>query len=710
MTDDQLLDHPRQYAETRRFSLGRPRAYRPFADGRVLYLRADGATDPVLRLRELDLASGADRVVVDPTTLDVPGDEDLPAEERARRERAREAAGGIVSFTADEAGTTVAFTLAGQLFRADVASGEVTACDAPAGAYDPHLDPTGHRLGFVADGRLFVATEGAAPVEVAGDDDPDVTWGVADFAAAEELGRQRGFWWSPDGERLLAARVDNRPVARWHIGDPANPDREPTLHRYPAAGTANAEVSLALFPAEGGEAVEVAWDRDAFPYLASVRWDDHGPCLLVVLDRAQTILRTLSLDPATGATEVVHEATQQPWVEVPAGAPRWLPDGRLLTIVDDLDAGEWGTRGLAVDGARVTPDGLQVSHVAGVGDDGTVWFAATEEPTEQHVLRLRPDGTLEAVTTEPGVHAVAVGGGVEVLVSTGPDRPDLDVEVRGAEGATARIESLHARPVVTPRPRFVELGEEGLRGALLLPSDDDGTSPLPVVLDPYGGPHAQRCVKSQLAFTTSQWLADQGFAVLVVDGRGSPSRGPRWEHRIHLDFADGVLADQVTALQAAKELEPRLDLDRVAIRGWSYGGYLSALAVLRRPDVFRAGVAGAPVTDWRLYDTAYTERYLGHPDEHADAYRASSLVDDEGLVDAADWDPARPPKLLVVHGLADDNVVAAHALRLSAALLAAGRPHQFLPLSGVTHMTPQVVVAENLLRLELGFLREALGA
>jgi dipeptidyl-peptidase-4 len=224
-----------------------------------------------------------------------------------------------------------------------------------------------------------------------------------------------------------------------------------------------------------------------------------------------------------------------------------------------------------------------------------------------------------------------------------------------------------------------------------------------VLMDPYGGPHAQRVLAARRAFAESQWLADQGFAVVVADGRGTPARGPAWERAIHLNVAGPVLEDQVTALHAAAERFP-LDLSRVAIRGWSFGGYLAALAVLRRPDVFHAAVAGAPVTDWTLYDTHYTERYLGHPGEDPEAYERTSLI--RAVEEMAGDQVMRP--LLIIHGLADDNVVAAHTLRLSSALLAAGRPHSVLPLSGVTHMTPQEVVAENLMLLQVEFLRNAL--
>jgi len=234
---------------------------------------------------------------------------------------------------------------------------------------------------------------------------------------------------------------------------------------------------------------------------------------------------------------------------------------------------------------------------------------------------------------------------------------------------------------------------------VLFPTRHDGSA-LPVLLDPYGGPHVQRVQRARSMFLASQWFADQGFAVVVADGRGTSGRGPAWERAVAGDLAGPVLDDQVDALHALAEADDRLDLGRVAIRGWSFGGYLAALAVLRRPDVFHAAVAGAPVTDWRLYDTHYTERYLGHPGEAAAAYAATDLC-----AEAANL--TRP--LLLIHGLADDNVVVAHTLALSRALLEAGRPHRVLPLSGVTHMTPQEEVAENLLLVQLAFLREALG-
>jgi dipeptidyl-peptidase-4 len=218
-------------------------------------------------------------------------------------------------------------------------------------------------------------------------------------------------------------------------------------------------------------------------------------------------------------------------------------------------------------------------------------------------------------------------------------------------------------------------------------------------MNPYGGPHHREVVTVHDRWLESQWFADQGFAVVVADGRGTGARGPEWDRSVHHDLASVTLDDQVEALQAVAEEVSDLDLSRVGIRGWSYGGYLAALAVLRRPEVFHAAVAGAPVTDLRLYDTFYTERYLGDPRTEPEVYARNSLIDDA---------PSLTRPLLLIHGLADDNVVAAHTLRLSSALLAAGAPHDVLPLSGVTHMTPQESVAENLLVLQAKWLHRAL--
>ena len=570
---------------------------------------------------------------------------------------------------------------------------------------DPRLSPDGRYVAYAARAALHVVpADGSGPSRPLAEPDGDqVAYGLADFAAAEELERYRGFWWAPDSSALIVARVDESPVQVWHIGDPENPGVPAAEHRYPAAGTANADVSLWLLGLDGSRH-EVVWDRAAYPYVVSVHWSAHGLPLLQVLTRRQESAPVLTIDPATGATAVLRELTDPIWVDVVPGTPAWTPGGELLTVqvAEDRYA-------LHVDGRPSSPPGVQVRAVADVSNGVLV---IGTEGHDQHVYRLTVGTTAPADArgyvglgwtrlTQPGsVNVPAAAGDLLVLQTATPASSRTVVTVRRGEGAPVTVGSYAADPGFLPGVRLLNAAESGVPTAVLLPVGwSPGNPPLPVLLDPYGGPHSARVVSSARAFLESQWWADQGFVVIVADGLGTPG-APSWERTVRLDLTNPPLAGQVEALQAVDRVLPGvLDLGRVAIRGWSFGGYLAALAVLRRPDVFHAAVAGAPVTDWTLYDTAYTERYLGLPDEHADAYAAGSLV-------AMAPELTRP--LMIIHGLADDNVVAAHSLRLSSALLAAGKPHALLPLSGVTHMTPQEVVAENLLLLQLDFLRAAL--
>jgi dipeptidyl-peptidase-4 len=243
-------------------------------------------------------------------------------------------------------------------------------------------------------------------------------------------------------------------------------------------------------------------------------------------------------------------------------------------------------------------------------------------------------------------------------------------------------------------------GARELVSAVLYPTGHEPGTPLPVILDPYGGPHAQRVRTMRSAFLLSQWIADQGFAVVVIDGRGTPGRGPAWDRAVHFDLASAPLADQIDGLTAAAAGHRDLDLGRVGIRGWSFGGYLALLAVLRRPDIVRAAVAGAPVTEWRWYDTHYTERYLGRPDVDPAPYdRSSVLADADGLQGG----------LQLIHGLNDDNVIVRHSLAMSHELLVRGKPHDCLLLPGITHMASDPTVYSALLQREVDFFRRALG-
>ncbi|WP_327325877.1 prolyl oligopeptidase family serine peptidase [Streptomyces sp. NBC_01210] len=709
MTSRQQLSFPRQYARTQRFTLGAPRAFTVSPDGsRVVFLRSASGTDRAGRLWVLDLdpdgRQAQERLAADPGALLAGAAEKLSAKERARRERSREGSAGIVGYAVDQAVELAAFALSGRLYTAELRAGTARELRVPGPVIDPRPSPDGRHIAYVAGGALRVTgAEGEGDRALAEPEDEHTTYGLAEFIAAEEMDRSRGFWWAPESDRLLVARVDERHVRRWWISDPAHPDREPERVAYPAAGTPNAEVRLFLLTLDG-ERTEVSWDRTRYPYLARVHWSSAGAPLLLVQSRDQRTQLYLAVDAESGTTRTVHVDEDPVWLDLFPGVPAWAPDGRLVRIAD-----EGGARVLAVGDRALTGAQLQLRAVLDIGEnDVLVSAAAGEEAAEPetgeiHVYRVNELG-IERISDGAGVHSAARSGGVTVLASSRTEVSGASVQVLRDGKPVAVVPSYAEQPVLKARVRLCEAGAHRIPCAVLLPSGyQESDGPLPVLLDPYGGPHGQRVYAAQNPYLTSQWFADQGFAVIVADGRGAPGRSPGWEKAVK-DNLPLTLDDQIEALHSLAGTFP-LDLGRVAIRGWSYGGYLAALAVLRRPDVFHAAVAGAPVTDFRLYDTHYTERYLGDPGTHPEVYAANSLVTDDGLTT-----PENPPRpLMIIHGLADDNVVMAHSLRLSSALLAAGRPHEVLPLTGVTHMTPQEQIAENLLLLQVDFLKRSLG-
>ncbi|MCA2218926.1 S9 family peptidase [Jidongwangia harbinensis] len=680
-----MTSYPGLVARTQGFALGRARHFVVAPDGsRVLFLRSNGGTDPVGHLWSYEVATGEERLLVDAAALGVADGAPLSERERARRERARDRASGIGSYATDAAVRTAVFTVAGRLYTVDIATAEVTDLDAREPAAEARIDPTGHTVAYVCDAELrVIGRDGTDDRALAEPDGPEVSWGQAEHEASESMDRFEGFWWAPDGRSLVAARVDNAPVQVWYIADPAHPERPPTALRYPAAGTPNADVSLYVLGLDGSR-VPVNWDRAAFEYVTRVVWD-AAALLVVVQNRRQTVMRVLTADPATGGTTLLREDTDPGWTTIVEGVPAHTASGALLWTVDDGD-----TRRLTVDGTPVTPPGLQMEEVLSVDGD-TVLFAGREDPTERHLWTWSADDGPVRVTTSPGLHGGRRAAGLTV------------VDARTPDGETVTVDGLPLRSVAAESPirpvvHLMALGERELRTAVLFPTGHEpGSARLPVLMDPYGGSAAQRAVAARSWFWDSQWFADQGFAVVVADGRGTPGRGPRWERARGDDHAGPRVQDQVDALHAAAERYGDLDLERVGIRGWSAGGYLAALAVLRRPDVFHAASAGAPVTDQLLYSSHWQERTLGLPSENPEGYAHASLI--------ADAPNLRRP-LLLIHGLLDDNVLPVHTMKLSAALLSAGRPHTVLPLPGASHMG---AVADRLWEFELAFLRTSLG-
>lgn len=689
--------YPRQRARTRGFQLGRPRNFHVLAD-RVLFIRSASGNDATGSLWSLDLTTGTETCVVDVRT-DIPirSDADLPAAEKARRERMREVTGGITAYSVDATGSFAAFAVNGIPFIVDLSNNAVRALPASGPVVDPRINPTGTAVAFVIDRSLYVtqvtanATSCIAKVEHAHE-----TWGLADFVAAEELARYRGFWWLPEVEdSLLVERFDESNVDEWWIADPAQPGNEPQSRRYPAAGTTNAVVELWLINSQG-DRTQVTWDRENFPYLATVAPSKYGT-VLELLNREQNLVSIQLVNPTSGELTELQRRTDAAWVDVMPGVPCLDSEEQLLEIVNDVTT---DTYRLVRSDKFLTPANLQVRAL--IDNDATgVVVAASFDATTQALYRIDyASEAVTALTNEEVWSTGAVSGEASIIVEADAEQPRTTFTAKVAQHSFA-IANHAETPNIKVQPHYSQVGAQRLETCVLWPTGHVmGSKKLPVILSPYGGPHGQRVMRNAAAYTSEQWFADQGFAVIVTDNRGTPGRGPAWERAVHNDLATYPVSDQVEALLALGATNPDLDISRVGIRGWSFGGYLAALALIERPDIFSAAVAGAPVTDWALYDTAYTERYLGTPQGNPAAYEKTSLLNKA--------DQLEKP-LLLIHGLADDNVFAAHTLQLSSALLAAGKTHSVVPLSGVTHMTPQEIVAENLLRLEVDFFRSHLG-
>ena len=806
--NDAIKHFPRLRARTLRFGCGAPRSAQTVGDGsRALFLRSDGPEDLVtaLWLSWFD-ESGEhhETKLADPRELlgATADSEDVPAEEKARRERAREGGTGIVGYSADDDGNRIVFTINGRLFLTDIDWNDETGAPEPhtrelAGEWldedpamytpvlNPRIAPDGEHVLYTTGSYLMLVDIGGelgdritavygVSVEDEDGNPAENTWkiGLAEFVAGEEMDRYDGFWWAPDSQHVLFESFDTADEPTWHISDPADPEKPDAGRRYPRALTRNADVYLTVitlaFDGDGRYAgitgnADVDWDREAYEYVAAVNWRRGHDPLVLVQNRRQTRDQVLEVavaadGAALGATRVLEEHANEQWIDLVHGTPAYTPDGRLACSLNDMAT---DTNRLTMDGRPFTPAGWNVRTVLAVTDedvlavvqrapeiapevpDAWVDAAATESVFGGHdarsfdVVSIDYNGTITPVTTDPGQWTASRGE--RGIVVSGRDMRSARAQMRHILGEqSATIASTAAEPGFTPNVTFTRLGEHQLYTAIIAPSPESPyahAEKLPVLMKPYGGPGFQQVIASQSFYWEGQWWADQGFLVVTADGRGTTGRGPAWDREIFEDMKDVTLADQVEAVNALPEAVARLnadvesraaqpaagdqadaenhppalratsrqreaipmpDLDKVCMIGWSYGGFLSALAVLDAPDVFKAACAGAPPTDWTLYDTHYTERYLGLD---PDVYYRNGIVQDAPKLE-------RP--LMLIHGFADDNVTIAHSLRLSQALMAAGRPHTFLPLTGITHMTNDETVAENLLTLQRDFLRDAL--
>jgi dipeptidyl-peptidase-4 len=710
-----------QWAGTNRFRLGQPTDLTLMPDGSgVLFLRS-GPRSFVKDLYLFDVETGTERVVLTADGLLGAGEEQLTAEELARRERTRSAARGIASFSLSEDGRRILIPLSGRLFlleSAEVRAGKVSPRELTnegGPPIDARFDPTGMRVGCVRSGDLYVIdVETGVQRRISPGASGTVTYGEAEFVAQEEMGRHRGYWFSPDGTRIAFQKTDTAGMEMFHIADAFRPERPPRAWPYPRAGKENAEVSLAIAPTSGGEPVWVDWDRAAYPYLASVTWTKGAPLTILVQNRTQTEQVLYAVDDATGAlTELLRERDDA-WINLVQNIPRWLPGGdHFLWMSEQHDGDGWQLQLRRRDGSleRVVIDGsraflLDLLHTDPDGRFAIV--AGSDDPTQVHLWRvaLRGAPMRERISPDkPGVYAgvFARTGGAWVRTG-GTLAGELLREVVRADGSIAgTIAGVGEEPPFIPAPLIerVEAGGRVFFVAVILPRDFDPARAYPVINSVYGGPHSNTVNATARAYLIQQWLADQGFVVVSIDARGTPRRGRAWERAIRGDVITGPLEEHVDVLRALAKTHPEMDLTRVGITGWSFGGYFAAHAVMRRPDIFRAGVAGAPVADWRDYDTHYTERYMGLPEENRAGYeRASVLTYCKDL----------SVPLLIIHGTADDNVYAVHSLRMTDALFRAGRRFEFIPLGGMTHAVNEPDAVRRLQERIATFFMENLGA
>jgi len=635
--------------------------------------------------------------------LEPPGGGDSDAtvsrEEALRRERQRQLASGVTSYAWSEEGETLLLPMRGDIFVRRGIEGELRQVTEGGGCIDPRLNRDGSAVAFVKDGELYsldLLDEAATPLRLTFDaapvgefGDQPLTNGLAEFVAQEEMGRPAGLWWSPDGAWLAFQQVDNTPVPLFVIPHPGTEAVDMEAHRYPFAGKANARVRLGVVPARGGD---VRWlslsDGDDF-YLPRVDWTPDGVVLAQVESRDQTRLEVRRIDPRTGEVDTLWTDEVHPWInltddlrfvratEAPADdyrilwsserdGPRHLylhgRDGALLQRTTDGD--------IFIDRARAVDAAGGWVYVEG-------W---RETPLESHLFRLPlAGGEPEQVTRESGTHAAVVAPDfscyVDIFSSVEtPPRATIHgigeketYRLQWSSPLDERVESLGLKP-----PRFIEIPSrdgERLYGALFLPPGLPAGAKAPVIVSVYGGPHVQMVQNSwrQTASMRAQYLAQEGFIVLALDNRGSARRGLAFEGAIDRNMGDLEVRDQVDGVRWLGEQVPEADVSRVGVYGWSYGGYMALMCLLRAPEVFKAAVAGAPVTAWDGYDTHYTERYMGTPEENPDGYRAGAVMTHIQNMRGA---------LLLVHGMIDENVHFRHTGRLITKLIEAGKPYE----------------------------------
>ena len=667
--------------------------YSPGGD-RVTFLQAREDDASRFDLWAYDVASGEARMLVDSLSLE-PEEVELSEEEKALRERKRiSASRGIVSYDWDARGEAVLVPIGGDVFYVPLEGAPRRLTDTDAFEYDAKVSPGGGYVSYLRDGALYLYDlERGRERRFTPEADPEnaVSYGTAEFVAQEEMSRYTGNFWSPDDAYVAYTRVDESTVDVVPRFDISADDVTVVEQRYPRAGRPNAVVDLYVRPVGRGRPVEVEWGASPDTYLARVDWAGPEDLFIQTVNRDQTELTLSRVDVRTGEVTEVYTEEQPAWINLSYDFRSLGEEGFLWTTE------ETGYRHIY----RFTPGGEKVAVTSGEGvvagieavdeEAGEVWFTGYgPDPLERHLYKVsyREPGAIEQITPDGGSWSVQVGPDARTYVGTYSDpATPPQTALYGADGTRIAwieenaLDEAHPYAPYADRHAVPEYGtleaEDGqtLHYSVLRPHDFDPSRRYPVVIDVYGGPHVQR-VRRAWGGMQDQYLQRQGYVVFRLDNRGSYNRGKRFEDVIYERTGGPEVADQLAGVDWLRA-QPWVDPERIAIQGWSYGGYMTLMTALQAPEgTFAAAVSGAPVTDWRLYDTFYTERYMNTPEENPGGYEASSVfpyLDDLSF------------PLLLIHGMADDNVTFDNTTRVMAALQQRGLDFDVMNYPGVRH-------------------------
>jgi len=687
-----------------------PRQAKLSPDGKYLTLLRNRADD--LERYDLwgyDIATREWRMLVDSEALGT--GRELSEDEKMQRERARVGnLKGIITYQWASDGSGVLVPLDGDLYFANLDGSVTRLTDTEGTELNPKLSGKGGFVSFVRDRQLWVGPFGEEARPITPKEGETIRWGEAEFVAQEEMGRLTGYWWSPDDSRLVVQRTDEEPVGvvtRAAIGATGTRVFD---QRYPVAGSDNAIVELYVMDPDGSDRVKVDLGPDTDIYVARVDWAPDGSAIYVQRqNRAQTVLDMLRVDPATGESEVwFTERAARPdyWINL-SDNYRFLKDGSLLWWSERSGYGQF----YRFDGdawTQLTEGESPATSLDGVNEEeGSFFYTRVDGVLTRQVYRAALDraATPQRLTDPSYTNSASMDrkGRALLVTRSRPDQPPQSY-LAGREGqrlAWIEENALGEDHPYTPylmshvMPEFGTIkAEDGtpLHYMMLKPEMEPGKK-YPVFYYHYSGPGPQVVTKGWTG-ALAQAIVDKGYIWFALDNRGSANRGVDFEQPIYRAMGGVEVRDQKAGAEWLKR-QSYVDGDRIALYGWSYGGYMTLKQLEADPGLYAAGVSGAPVTKWELYDTHYTERYMGDPREVPEAYEAASAIPQATRIS----DP-----LLIVHGMADDNVVFENSSEIIAALQEGNVPFEMMLYPGYTHRVSGETISPHLWNTIFRFL------